>query len=218
MPSLYELSEVSISYGRRHGVNRVINSMSMDVGSDEFIAFMGPSGSGKSSLLAALEGFLRPSEGVVRFNGKDIYSFSETDLSEYRNRRIGIVFQFFNLIPHMSAIDNAMLPAMITGLTKREARTKALALLEEMGIEEHADKKVSQLSGGQQQRVAIARALINDPMAILADEPTGNLDSASTQVVCELFAKVHDERKVAIIVVTHDSSVAQYADRIVSLG
>jgi len=182
----------------------------------EFVAIMGPSGCGKSTLLNLLAGLDRPSAGEVWLDGERIDTLSETGLARMRRRKIGFVFQFFNLVPTLSAVENVELPLLLVGRRRREARRSANALLSELGIgEKHATAPVL-LSGGQQQRVALARALVNTPAIVLGDEPTGNLDSAATREVLGLLRGARD-RGQTVLVVTHDARVAAAADRIVSL-
>jgi putative ABC transport system ATP-binding protein len=182
----------------------------------EFVAVMGPSGCGKSTLLNLLAGLDRPTAGEVRLDSRRIDQLSEADLARLRRRRIGFVFQFFNLIPTLSAVENVELPLLLVGRRRKDARSSANALLGELGIgDKHASAPV-QLSGGQQQRVALARALANDPDIVLGDEPTGNLDSAAAREVLGLLRAARD-RGQTLLVATHDARVAATADRVVTL-
>jgi putative ABC transport system ATP-binding protein len=182
----------------------------------EFVAVMGPSGCGKSTLLNLLAGLDRPTAGVVRLDGERIDQLSETDLARLRRRRIGFVFQFFNLLPTLSAVENVELPLLLVGRRRRDARRSANALLSELGIGDKRDSAPVQLSGGQQQRVALARALANDPDIVLGDEPTGNLDSGAAREVLGLLRDARD-RGQTLLIATHDARVAAAADRVVTL-
>ena len=182
----------------------------------EFVAVMGPSGCGKSTLLNLLAGLDRPTAGEVRLDGVRIDGLSETDLARLRRRKVGFVFQFFNLVPTLSAVENVELPLLLVGRRRREARRSANELLSDLGIPEKAEAAPAELSGGQQQRVALARALANRPDVVLADEPTGNLDSASARDVLGLFREARG-RGQTLLLVTHDASVASAADRVIRL-
>lgn len=182
----------------------------------EFVAIMGPSGCGKSTLLNLLAGLDRPTAGEVRLDGQRIDQLSETDLARLRRREIGFVFQFFNLLPALSAVENVELPLLLVGRRRRDARRTANELLGELGVGDRRAAAPVQLSGGQQQRVALARALANMPKILLADEPTGNLDSAAAREVLGLLRAARD-RGQTLLLVTHDARVAAAADRIVAL-
>ncbi len=182
----------------------------------EFVAIMGPSGCGKSTLLNLLAGLDRPTAGEVWLDGQRIDGLSETALARLRRRKVGFVFQFFNLVPTLSAVENVELPLLLVGRRRREARRSANELLSDLGIPETGGAAPGQLSGGQQQRVALARALANRPDVILADEPTGNLDSAAARDVLRLFREARD-RGQTLLLVTHDPSVASAADRVITL-
>src|SRR3954469_23809578 len=173
---------------------QALRGVDFDVPDGEFVAVTGPSGCGKSTLLNLLGGLDRPTTGEIELAGRRVDGFSEAKWAHVRRREIGFVFQFFNLIGNLSVADNVELPGLLAGLTAREARTRRTELLETLGIAEHAEQSPTRLSGGQQQRVAIARALINRPSVLLADEPTGNLDSASARDVMALLRTMHDER------------------------
>jgi putative ABC transport system ATP-binding protein len=182
----------------------------------EFVAIMGPSGCGKSTLLNLLAGLDRPTAGEVWLDGERIDTLSETELARMRRRKVGFVFQFFNLVPTLSVVENVELPLLLVGERRREARRSASALLSELGIGDKRATAPVLLSGGQQQRVALARALVNTPAVVLGDEPTGNLDSAATREVLGLLRGARD-RGQTVLVVTHDARVAAAADRIVNL-
>jgi putative ABC transport system ATP-binding protein len=178
---------------------------------------MGPSGSGKSTLLGLLGGLDRPTSGTLRFDGRDVTGLSEDELAAVRNRVVGFVFQSFQLLPRTAAVANAGLPLVYRGLGRSERRRLATDALTAVGLAHRLQHRPSQLSGGEQQRVAIARALVTEPAMLLADEPTGNLDSRSGEEVLELLARLHDERGVAVVVVTHDPVVAARFRRKVTL-
>jgi putative ABC transport system ATP-binding protein len=199
------------------GGTRVLGLRGVDLSVErgEFVAIMGPSGCGKSTLLNLLAGLDRPTAGEVWLDGERIDGLSETDLARLRRRRVGFVFQFFNLVPTLSAVENVELPLLLVGRRRREARRSANDLLSELGIREKHAAPV-QLSGGEQQRVALARALANRPDVVLADEPTGNLDSAAARGVLALFRDARD-RGQTLLLVTHDASVASAADRVITL-
>src|SRR5215218_2193605 len=183
----------------------------------EFVAVTGPSGCGKSTLLNLLGGLDRPTAGEIELAGRRVDGFSEARWAHVRRREIGFVFQFFNLIGNLSVADNVELPGLLAGLPAREARERRTELLTTLGIAEHAQQSPTRLSGGQQQRVAIARALINRPKVLLADEPTGNLDSASARDVMALLREAHDADGQTIVLVTHDARVAARADRVLAM-
>ena len=196
---------------------RALNGVDATVAEGEFVAVTGPSGCGKSTLLNLLGGLDRPTAGEIELGGRRVDGFSEARWAHVRRREIGFVFQFFNLIGNLSVADNVELPALLAGVSAREARTRRTDLLATLGIAEYADTSPTKLSGGQQQRVAIARALINRPRVLLADEPTGNLDSASARDVMALLRGMHDERDQTIVLVTHDARIAARADRVISM-
>jgi putative ABC transport system ATP-binding protein len=194
-----------------------LRDIDVEIAAGEFVAVTGPSGCGKSTLLNLLGGLDRPTRGEIELAGQRVDGYSETRWALVRRREIGFVFQFFNLIANLSVADNVELPGLLAGLSSREARARRQELLESLGIAEHADAAPGHLSGGQQQRVAIARALINRPSVLLADEPTGNLDSASARDVMALLRAAHDERGQTIVLVTHDARVAARADRVLAM-
>ncbi len=183
----------------------------------EFLAVMGPSGSGKSTLLHLIGGLDRASEGVVIVGGENLSSLDDDSLTLLRRRRIGFVFQFFNLLPILTAEENVALPLAIDGIDEKETARRAVAAMESVGILHRRSHRPSELSGGEQQRVAVARALVTEPVLILADEPTGNLDSASGDHVIALLRRLADERRQTILMVTHDPRGAAVADRVITL-
>jgi putative ABC transport system ATP-binding protein len=187
--------------------------VSLTVHSEEFVAIMGASGSGKSTLMNILGCLDRPTTGTYRFDGQDVSQLSRQELAHIRNRKMGFVFQGFNLLKRHSAVENVEMPLLYAGVSSAERRRRALAMLEIVGLANRGHHMPNQLSGGQQQRAAIARALINQPQIILADEPTGNLDSHTSDEILREFQKINQERGQTIIMVTHDPHIASYADR-----
>ncbi len=183
----------------------------------QFTAVMGPSGSGKSTLLHLIGGLDRATTGAVKIEGQDIGKFNDFGLSLFRRKKLGFIFQFFNLLPTMTAVENVALPLLLDGQKMKTIQPRAEALLEMMGLKERMDHTPDQLSGGEMQRVAIARALVTDPVLILADEPTGNLDSKTGSAVLELLSKLAREQHQTILMVTHDSRAASYASRLINM-
>ncbi len=194
-----------------------LRGVDLQINRGEFVAIMGPSGSGKSTLMHLLGALDRPTDGILLLNGQDIVQDSRNVLAELRSRKVGFVFQMFNLIPTLSALDNVEFPMMFAGTPRKERRSRAQRLLELVGLEGRLRHKPSELSGGERQRVAIARALANDPEILLADEPTGNLDSKSGKQIMELLARLNEERGMTLIVVTHDPAIANYAQRTIQI-
>jgi putative ABC transport system ATP-binding protein len=188
----------------------ILHPLSLDIPRGHFVAVVGPSGSGKSTLLGLIAGLDAPTSGSVLIDGVDITTLGEDLLARLRGEKIGFVFQFFHLIPSLTAHENVAVPLEIAG--SPNARTVARALLEEVGLTDRAHHYPSQLSGGEQQRVALARALANDPPIVLADEPTGNLDSSNGRLIMELLRKIHSTRGTTIVLVTHDADLAALAD------
>jgi len=197
------------------GPNRieVLNGIDLELETGTTTALIGVSGAGKSTLMHILGALDRPTSGEVFFQGEDIFKKSDRELAAFRNKRIGFVFQFHHLLPEFTALENVMMPALIARMPRKEATENAQALLSDVGLLQRMQHRPGELSGGEQQRVAIARALITQPAILLADEPTGNLDSASAAEVLNLLARVHEEGRT-IVMVTHSSEVAQRASRI----
>ena len=193
-----------------------LQSISISIDKGEYVAFMGPSGSGKSTLMNIIGCLDTPSDGTYILNENDVSDLTENELAEIRNKEIGFVFQTFNLLPRASALENVALPLVYAGLSGSDREEKAMDALKSVGLEDRAYHKPNELSGGQRQRVAIARALVNDPSIILADEPTGNLDSKTSYDIMDLFQELHDQGNT-IIMVTHEEDIAAYAHRIVRL-
>jgi len=211
------IEDLSKSYRRGSQEIPVLRNISLDVGWGEFLALMGPSGSGKTTLLNLIAGIDRPDSGVLQVGGIDIGQLSESELSRWRAGHIGFVFQFYNLIPVLSALENVKLPLLLTSLSKRERTEHAVAALEAVGLSDRMDHYPSQLSGGQQQRVAIARALVTDPVLLVADEPTGDLDKKSAQDVLDLLGQLNELFHKTIIMVTHDPRAAKKSKRMLFL-
>ncbi len=213
MSELVRLTDITKVY--QGGVTGALNGVSLAIEEGEFTAIMGPSGSGKSTLLNLVAGLDRPSSGSVTVAGSDLGRLSETGLARFRRDRIGFVFQFFHLLPNLTALENVLIPARLRSRVSAESAGRAL--MSRLGIGEVADRYPSRLSGGQQQRVAVARALINQPTLLLADEPTGALDTKSGEQVMALFAELHQEGQT-IVLVTHDPKLAtRYAARVISM-
>jgi putative ABC transport system ATP-binding protein len=204
-------------YASPGGPVHAIDDVNMSVSEQELVAIFGPSGSGKTTLLLLAAGLLRADSGVVRFEGRDLAGLTKRELLSYRRMKLGFVFQGFNLVAGLTAEENVALPLLLRGAHHREARTRALAGLKDVGLSARAEHTPAKLSGGEQQRVAIARALVGDPRLILADEPTGNLDTETGDAVLELLSALSRERGAAIALVTHDTRVARYADRVLGM-
>ncbi|GII58573.1 macrolide export ATP-binding/permease protein MacB [Planotetraspora thailandica] len=203
-------------YGKGDGLVRAVDGVDLDIGAGETVAMMGPSGCGKSTLLHLLGGLGRPSDGEVWLNGRRIDDLGEKALARMRRTAVGFVFQAFHLMEELTAVENVELSALLAGRSPRAARRRAEELLEQVGLADRARFLPSALSGGQRQRVAVARALSNEPLVVLADEPTGNLDSAATLDVLQLFESLHESGQT-LVVVTHDARIAATADRLISM-
>ena len=195
---------------------QVLKGLSLDINKNEYVALMGPSGSGKSTLMNIIGCLDTPTGGKYVLNNKDVSKMSDDDLAEIRNKEIGFVFQQFNLLPRLSAVENVALPLIYAGINKKERTERALEALAQVGLADRSHHKSNELSGGQIQRVAIARALVNNPAILLADEPTGNLDSKTGVEVMEIFEKIHAAGNT-IVLVTHEEYIAKHAKRIVRL-
>jgi putative ABC transport system ATP-binding protein len=210
---LLEVREVRKSFGSVE----VLKGIDLAIERAEFVSIMGPSGSGKSTLLQLLGGLDRPSGGEIRIEGQPIGKFSDDDLSAFRRRRLGFIFQFFNLMPMLNALENVALPGLLDGRSLASISPRATELLAMMGLDQRAHHRPHQLSGGEMQRVAIARALVNEPLLILADEPTGNLDTATGQAVLELLRRLAREQGHTLVMVTHDPKAATYGTRLIRI-
>ncbi|NWF86297.1 ABC transporter ATP-binding protein [Candidatus Bathyarchaeota archaeon] len=217
MEAILNVQSVKKSYRMGKILVPALREVSFDVSEGEFLTIFGPSGSGKSTLLHLIGCLDRPDAGEILIEGVNVLKLSDEKLAELRLKKIGFVFQFFNLLPRLSALRNVELPLIIAGISEREAREKAKEIVTLMGLEARMNHRPSELSGGEQQRVAMARALINNPKIVLADEPTGNLDTKTGWEIVQLMKKLNQEKKQTFIVVTHDPHIAETADRIVYL-
>jgi putative ABC transport system ATP-binding protein len=214
---MIELRHVSKSYRRGDQRVPVLRDLSLVVRQGEYLALMGPSGSGKSTLLNLIAGIDRPDSGEIVIDGRDISKLSESDLARWRAANVGFIFQFYNLIPVLTAFENVALPLQLTDLSESEKKSRVSRALEMVGLSDRTDHTPSELSGGQQQRVAIARALITDPALIVADEPTGDLDRQSAQDVLQMLGRLNRDMGKTILMVTHDPKAAEHARAIVHL-
>lgn len=214
--TVIKTTDISKIYQMGSETIKALKSVSIEIQQGEYVAFMGPSGSGKSTLMNMIGCLDTPSGGTYILNGLDVSDMTENELAEIRNKEIGFVFQTFNLLPRATSLENVALPLIYAGYNKSEREDRALAALTDVGLGDRAHHKPNELSGGQRQRVAIARALVNDPSIILADEPTGNLDTKTSYDIMELFAHLH-EKGNTIIMVTHEDDIAQYSHRVVRL-
>jgi putative ABC transport system ATP-binding protein len=217
MKTLLELQGVKKSYHMGKVVVPALRGVSFNVEEGEFLTIFGPSGSGKSTLLHIIGCLDRPDEGEILIDGSNVLKLSDDRLAELRLSKIGFVFQFFNLLPRLTALRNVELPLTIAGVSEKEAVEKAREMLKFVGLENRMNHRPSELSGGEQQRVAIARALINNPKIVLADEPTGNLDTKTGWETVQLMKKLNEEKGQTFVVVTHDPHIAETADRIIHL-
>jgi putative ABC transport system ATP-binding protein len=204
-------------YGEGATAVTALDHVNLSIAAGEFVAVMGPSGCGKSTLLHLSGGLDHATQGEVWIDGANLSRLNDEQLTELRRRKIGFIFQFFNLIPVLGAVENAALPLVLDGVQQEEARVRAADWLRDVGLAERLNNRPDQLSGGQQQRVAIARALVTEPALVLADEPTGNLDSRASDEIAALLRRVADDWGRAVLMVTHDPRIAAYADRIIFL-
>ncbi|MBO7451287.1 MAG: ABC transporter ATP-binding protein [Clostridiales bacterium] len=217
MDTIIEVKNVGKTFGKNTTLNRVLDGCDLRVSKGEFVSLMGASGSGKSTLLYLIGGLDRDFEGNIELCGKDIGSLKDRELSDLRLKNIGFVFQFYNLVMNLNVEDNIMLPSTINGKKRSEIKKHLDEILEITGLTEKRKAMPATLSGGQQQRVAIARAILGEPSVILADEPTGNLDSNSSREIMELFGRLNKEKGLTILQVTHSSECASYGTRIIRL-
>lgn len=213
-PAILQMRSIYKIYGRDTTEVRALDNVDLSVHAGEFVAVMGPSGSGKSTCMNILGCLDVPTAGEYLFHGLDVSRLSRDELALLRRQYMGFVFQNFNLLPRVSAVGNVELPLIYEGIPRAERRNIALAALESVGLAERADAHPNQLSGGQQQRVAIARALATKPSLLLADEPTGNLDTAKANEIMQLLTAIREQRNITIIMVTHEPDIAAYADRV----
>jgi|TARA_B110000438_G_scaffold92534_1_gene92023 putative ABC transport system ATP-binding protein len=216
MKDIIKVNGISRHYNVGKQIVKAIDSISVNIKSNEYVSFMGPSGSGKSTLMNIIGCLDSPTGGDYVLNGNNVSNLSENELAEIRNKEIGFVFQTFNLLPRASALDNVALPLVYAGYSSSKRKELAIKALKDVDLLDRSTHKPNELSGGQRQRVAIARALVNNPSIILADEPTGNLDSKTSHSIMDLFSKLHD-RGNTIIMVTHEEAIAKFSNRIVRL-
>lgn len=210
---MIEIEGINKYYGKLH----VLRDVSLSIDKGEIVSIVGKSGAGKTTLLQIMGTLDSPDSGVVKYDGVEVLKMRSRELSHFRNRNIGFVFQFHQLLPEFTTVENVAIPAMIGGTKQQEAMRRAMELLDFMGLSERAENKPSQLSGGERQRAAVARALINKPAVILADEPSGSLDSQNKQELHRLFFRLRDELQQTFVIVTHDESLAGDTDRIIHM-
>jgi len=216
MKNIIEVQDISRHYQVGLQIVKALDSITVDIKRNEYVSFMGASGSGKSTLMNIIGCLDSPTGGKYKLNNKDVSNMSENELADIRNKEIGFVFQTFNLLPRASALDNVALPLVYAGYSSSQRKDLAMKALEDVDLVDRATHKPNELSGGQRQRVAIARALVNNPSIILADEPTGNLDSKTSYSIMDLFSLLH-EKGNTIIMVTHEEDIAEYSKRVVRL-
>ena len=214
--ALIDLKNIFKKYQMGTTTINALNGLECSIEKGEYVALMGPSGSGKSTLMNVIGCLDSPTSGIYLLNGQDVSDMSDDELANVRNVEIEFVFQSFNLLPRTSALENVALPLVYAGVAKKERLERAQAVLEKVGLGDRGDHKPNELSGGQRQRVAIARALINNPSIVLADEPTGNLDSKSSSEIMHLFQAIHDEGNT-VVMVTHEEDIAKYAKRTIRM-
>ncbi|RJQ40264.1 MAG: ABC transporter ATP-binding protein [Dehalococcoidia bacterium] len=217
-PPLIQLRDVKKTYLMGKVPVEALRGIDLDISDNEMIAIMGPSGSGKTTLLNILGLLDAPSVGSYKLVNEEVAKLPDRRRSQTRNKRIGFIFQVYNLLPRLTAVENVMIPLIYGGVKRCDRRLRAKAALEAVGLKDRINHRPSELSGGEQQRVAIARALVNEPSLILADEPTGNLDSKSGAVIMDLIQQLHCERKVTVVMVTHDPNIAARAERTIHLA
>ena len=214
--TVIHLEKIKKSYLMGKQDLQVLKGISLDILRNEYVALMGPSGSGKSTLMNILGCLDSPTSGLYILNGHDVSQMEDNDLADIRNKEIGFVFQQFNLLPRLSALENVALPLVYAGIPKKERMEMAHEVLRKVDLTDRSHHKPNELSGGQCQRVAIARALVNNPSIILADEPTGNLDTKTSHEIMNIFAKIHDEGNT-VVLVTHEEDISNYAKRVIRL-
>lgn len=216
MQGIIHLENIKKSYYLGKNELPVLKGISLDIYKNEYVALMGPSGSGKSTLMNLLGCLDTPSGGKYILNGNDVSRMPDNDLAEVRNKEIGFVFQQFNLLPRLTALENVALPLVYSGISKKERTERAMEVLKTVKLDDRSHHKPNELSGGQAQRVAIARALINNPSIILADEPTGNLDTKTSYEIMDIMSKIHTSGNT-VILVTHEEDISMYAHRVIRL-
>lgn len=207
----------AVNLTKKYGELEILKGISLEVNAGEIVSIVGSSGAGKTTLLQILGTLDRPDEGTFTIDGVNPFSLSQHELAKFRNQKIGFVFQFHQLLPEFDAIENIMIPAMIQGISKKEAREKAYLLLEKVGLQDRANHRPNEISGGEQQRIAVCRALVNQPNIVFADEPSGNLDSKNANELHELFFKLREELNQSFVIVTHNQELAQQADRMLRM-
>lgn len=210
---MIELSNINKSFGNL----QVLKDINLQIGKGEIVSIVGPSGAGKTTLLQIMGTLDKPDSGSVKYNGIDITSYKEKELSEFRNRHIGFVFQFHQLLPEFTAEENIMIPALIAGVSDIDARARAIELMKMLDISDRATHKPSEMSGGEKQRIAVARALINRPDVILADEPSGSLDSKNRDELYKLFFNLRESLNQTFVIITHDESLSEITDRSIKI-
>jgi len=216
MAGIIEIKDLRKNYFLGKQVIEVLKGISLEVAKNEYMALMGPSGSGKSTLMNILGCLDTPTSGSYILNGKDVSRTVDNDLAEVRNKEIGFVFQQFNLLPRLTAVENVALPLVYAGVPKKQRLERAMEVLAKVDLADRSHHKPNEMSGGQNQRVAIARALVNDPAIILADEPTGNLDSKTSYEIMDIFGQIHASGNT-VILVTHEEDISNFANRIIRL-
>jgi lipoprotein-releasing system ATP-binding protein len=207
----------AVNLTKKYGELEILKGISLEVNAGEIVSIVGSSGAGKTTLLQILGTLDRPDEGTFTIDGVNPFSLSQRELAKFRNQKIGFVFQFHQLLPEFDAIENIMIPAMIQGISKKEARENAYLLLEKVGLQDRASHRPNEISGGEQQRIAVCRALVNQPNIVFADEPSGNLDSKNANELHELFFKLREELNQSFVIVTHNQELAQQADRMLRM-
>ena len=216
MKEVIRLTDIVKNYKVGSQIVRALRSVSLQIDEGEYVAIMGASGSGKSTLMNVIGCLDTPTSGQYVLNGKNVSRLSDDELAEIRNAEIGFIFQTFNLLPRSNALENVMLPLVYAGIKKQERQARAEKMLDNVGLADRLEHRPNELSGGQRQRVAVARALINEPAILLADEPTGNLDSKTSEEIMQLFSEIHKQGNT-LLVVTHEEDIARHAHRIIRL-
>ena len=214
---MIRIEDVHKDYYMGSTVVKALNGVSIHIEPQEFVSIMGPSGSGKSTLMNIIGILDRPSSGRYLLDGQDVSNMTRNQLATIRNRKIGFIFQTFNLLPKKTALQNVELPLIYGGVSRKKRKQRAIDMLDQVGLKDRMNHRPSELSGGQRQRVAIARALVTNPSIIFADEPTGNLDSETSKEIMEILASLNHDHNVTVFVVTHEADIAAYADRIVHI-